>query len=93
MISSIARITRLNRQLPKRLPTAKSGSLTRAAALTPVTNSGMEVTAARSTSPIHILPKPVFSAIASPYRASFVPANRMLARQAANFNQTNDKDS
>ena len=88
MISNKAKIARLKRQLPKRSPKARSGSLTKATALTPVTSSGMEVIAARSSRPIHILPRPVFSAIASPYRASLVPANRMIARQAANFNQT-----
>jgi hypothetical protein len=66
MISSKAKMTRLKRQLPKRLPTAKSGSLTRAAALTPVTNSGMEVIAERRINPTHILPTPVLSGIASP---------------------------
>jgi hypothetical protein len=88
--SSKARIRRLNRQLPKRVPKARSGSLTRATALTPVASSGIEVTIAKSTRPIHSLPRPVFSAIASPYRASFVPANRMITRHRINFNQTKD---
>jgi len=48
----------------------------------------MEVMMARSTSPTHILPSPVFLAIASPYRASLVPAKKMIATQAVNFNQT-----
>ena len=87
-ISSKAKIARLNIQLPKRSPTARSGSLTKATELTPVTSSGTEVITARSTRPIHILPKPVFSAIASPYRASLVPANRMITRHRVNFNQT-----
>jgi hypothetical protein len=87
-ISKKPNMTRLNRQLPKRSPKARSGSLTKADALTAVTNSGIEVMTARSTRPIHILPKPVFSAIASPYRASLVPANRMIIKQAVNFNQT-----
>ena len=81
-------MVRLNIQLPSSVPIARSGSLTRVAELTPVINSGAEVTPARSTSPIHIRPSLVFSAIASPYRASFVPANRMMTRQARNFNQT-----
>ncbi|MBA7470491.1 hypothetical protein ES707_05778 [subsurface metagenome] len=87
-ISSKARIVRLNMQLPSRVPSARLGSPTKAAELTPVINSGAEVIAARSTRPIHIPPSPVFSAITSPYRASFVPANRMMTRQARNFNQT-----
>jgi len=65
-ISSTVRIARLKKQLPKRVPKAKSGSLTKAAELTPVTSSGMEVTAARKIRPIHIRPNPVFSPIASP---------------------------
>jgi hypothetical protein len=89
-ISSKARIARLNRQLPKRVPRAKSGSPTKATELTPVVNSGIEVMAARSTSPIHTPPKPVFLAIASPYRASLVPENRIMTRQRRNFNQTKD---
>ena len=92
-ISSKARIVRLNMQLPSRVPSARLGSLTsgsptRVTELTPVTSSGTEVMAARSTRPIHIPPSPVFSAITSPYRASFVPANRMMTRHARNFNQT-----
>jgi hypothetical protein len=88
-ISSKAKMTRLRQQLPKRVPTARSGSLTKAAALTPVASSGMEVMAARSISPIHIRLRLVFSAIASPYRASFVPANKIMARHRMNLNQTN----
>jgi hypothetical protein len=64
-ISSNARIDRLKQQLPKRVPRAKSGEATKAAELTLVTSSGIEVMAARSTKPIHIRPNPVFSAIAS----------------------------
>jgi hypothetical protein len=86
-------MARLREQLPKRVPKAKSGKPTTAAELTPVTNSGIEVIAARSTNPIHTRPKPVFSAIASPYRASFVPANRIIARHGANLNQTKAKQS
>jgi hypothetical protein len=88
-ISSKARMARLREQLPKRVPMAKSGSLTKAAELIPVTSSGMEVMAARSTRPIHIRPKPVFPAMASPYRASFVPANKIMARHRVNLSQTN----
>lgn len=87
-ISNRAMRVRLNRQLPKRVPMAKSGRPTRAAELTPVTSSGTEVMAASSTRPIHSPPTPVFSPIASPYRASLVPANRMMARQATYCNQT-----
>ncbi len=87
-ISSKAIIVRLNMQLPNRVPSARSGSPTRATELTPVTSSGMEVMAARSTRPIHILPSPVFSAMTSPYRASFVPANRIMTRLVRNFNQS-----
>ncbi len=87
-ISSKAKMVRLNMQLPSRVPKAKSGSPTRVAELTPAINSGVEVMAARSTSPIHILPSPVFSAMISPYRASFVPANRMMTRLVRNFNQS-----
>jgi hypothetical protein len=79
---------RLNRQLPKKVPKAKSGSPTKATELTPVASSGMDVINARNTRPTHIPPRPVFSAIASPYLASFVPANRIIARQMINFNQT-----
>jgi hypothetical protein len=85
-----AKIERLNRQLPNKVPRPKSGSPTKAAELIPVTSSGAEVMAARNIRPTHIPPKPVFSAIASPYRASFVPANKMMTRQARNFNQTKD---
>jgi len=86
--STTARIRRLKMQLPIRVPIARSGTLTRATALIPVVSSGMEVIKARSTKPIHSLPKPVLSAITSPYRASLVPANRMMARQTTNFTQT-----
>jgi len=89
-MSSKPIIIRLKRQLPKIVPKARSGSSTKAAALTLVANSGVEVMRARRTSPIHILPKPVFSPMASPYRASFVPANKMIARHRRNFNQTKD---
>ena len=88
-MSSKPIIIRLKRQLPKIVPKARSGSPTKAAALTLVTSSGMEVMRARRTRPIHILPKPVFSPMASPYRASFVPENKMMARHRTNFNQTN----
>ena len=87
-ISSKARIVRLNMQLPSRVPKARSGRPIRTAELTPVTSSGTDVMAAKSIRPIHIPPKPVFLAITSPYRASFVPASRMMTRQARNFNQT-----
>jgi len=67
-ISSNANIARLMAQLPKSVPKTKSGEATQgAAALTPVISSGIDVTAAISTSPIHIRPSPVFSARASPY--------------------------
>ena len=77
-------------QLPKIVPKARSGSLTKAVALTLVASSGMEVMSARRTRPIHILPNPVFSLIASPYRTSFVPENSIMARHRRNFNQTKD---
>jgi hypothetical protein len=70
------------------VPKARSGELTKATELTPVTISGMVVIAAMSTIPIHIRPIPVFSAMASPYRARLVPANRMMTRQERNLNQT-----
>ena len=89
-ISSKAMMARLRQQLPNRIPKAKSGEPTKATELTPVTSSGIEVMAARSTSPIHTRPSPVFSAIASPYRANFVPANKMMARHRTNLNQTID---
>jgi len=89
-ISNKARMRRLKRQLPKIVPKARSGTPTKAAELTPVTSSGAEVIAARSTRPIHIPPIPVFSAIISPYLASFVPATRIMTRQRRNFNQTKD---
>ncbi|MBA7572122.1 hypothetical protein ES708_13898 [subsurface metagenome] len=73
---------RLKRQLPRRVPIAKSGRPTKATELMPVTNSGTEVIAASRTRPIQSPLKPVFSAIASPYLASLVPAKRMMARQA-----------
>ena len=59
-------MVRLNMQLPKSVPKARSGNLTRAAELMPVTSSGAEVTAARKIIPIHIPPSRVFWAIASP---------------------------
>jgi len=89
-MSSKAMITRLKMQLPNSVPKPKSGSPMSAAELTPVTASGIEVIIARSTRPTHILPKPVFSAIASPYRASFVPENRMITTHRINLNQTTD---
>jgi hypothetical protein len=82
-----ARIERLKQQLPTSVPKAKSGEATKAAELTPVTSSGIVVMAARSTRPIHIRPKPVFSAIASPYRAKFVPENKMIATHRTNLSQ------
>jgi len=91
--SSKARMARLMAQLPKRVPTARSGERTRATELTPVTSSGMEVIAARSNSPIQIRPTPVFSPIASPYRTAFVPANRMMTRHRTNLSQTNAEQS
>jgi len=93
MISTKAKIARLKIQLPRRSPRARSGSLTKAAELTAETSSGTEVMAASSTRPIHIPPRPVFSAMASPYRANLVPAKKMIAKQAVNFNQTKGKDS
>jgi len=90
-ISSIARIKRLKQQLPRRVPKARSGEWTSATELTEVTSSGIVVTNAISTTPIHIRPNPVFSAITSPYRASFVPANKITARQMANSNQIKDR--
>jgi hypothetical protein len=84
--------SRPGRQLPKSMPRAKSGEATPgAAALIPVTSSGIEVTAARSTSPIHIRPRFVFSAMASPYRTSFVPAKAMTIRHRTNLTQTSTK--
>jgi hypothetical protein len=73
-------------QLPRRVPMPKSGSPTRETELTPVTISGMEVIRARRINPTHTLPKPVFSAIASAYRASFVPENKMITTQMINLN-------
>jgi len=87
-MSSKAIIERLKKQLPRRVPKAKSGSPTRAAELIPVTSSGIEVMAPRNIKPTQTLPRPVFSATASPYRASFVPENMIMATQERNFNQT-----
>jgi hypothetical protein len=87
----MAIIVRLKTQLPKKSPMAKSGTFTRAAALMPVTISGMEVTRANSSMPIQMQPSPVFSAMASPYFASLVPANRITIRQKINFSQTKSK--
>jgi len=75
-------------QLPSTLPTAKSGALTKVTALTEAASSGMEVIIAMAIRPIHILPKPVFLAMASPYRASLVPENRMITTQTLNLSQT-----
>lgn len=86
-ISSTAKIERLKQQLPRSVPKARSGEPTSATELTEVTSSGMVVIAATSTSPIHILPNFVFSAMASPYRASLVPANKTMPKQRTNWNQ------
>jgi hypothetical protein len=87
-ISSKAIIARLREQLPRMVPKAKSAEPTKPAELAPVTNSGIEVIAARSTNPIHTRPRPVFSAIASPYRANLIPANKIMARHRTNLTQT-----
>ena len=92
-MSSKAKMERLKQQLPRRVPKAKSGECTSTTELTEVTSSGMVVTNAISTTPIHIRPSPVFSAITSPYRASFVPANKITARQIANLNQIKARSS
>jgi hypothetical protein len=86
-ISSKARIARLKQQLPRRVPKAKSGEWTSTTELTEVTSSGIVVINAMRTTPIHMRPSPVFSAMTSPYRANFVPANKITARQMANWNQ------
>jgi len=90
-MSSKARMERLKQQLPRRVPKARSGEWTSATELTEVTSSGMVVINAIRSTPIHIRPRPVFSAITSPYRASFVPANRITAKQTANSNQIKNR--
>ena len=90
MISITAISIRLNIQLPRSVPTARSGILTKAAALILVISSGIDVIADSSKRPIHIRPKPLFSLMASPYRARLVPEKRIMAIHAENFNQTNE---
>jgi hypothetical protein len=84
----MAMVTRFNRFDPKRSPRVKSGFPIIATELIPVKSSGSEVIVARSTTPIQMRPSPVFSAIASPYLDSLVPATTMIARQTTNFIQT-----
>ena len=55
-------MSKLNRQLPKIPPTAKSGELNTSMALVPVANSGKDVTPAKRIVPTQVHPKPVFSA-------------------------------
>lgn len=55
------------------VPTAISGTSAYVTELIPVTSSGRDVTDAMRTTPIHVLPRPVFSAIISPYLESLVP--------------------
>ena len=63
----------LNTQLPSTSPTAISGTFAYVTDVIPVTNSGSEVTDAIRTTPIHALPRPVFSAMISPYFDRRVP--------------------
>ena len=59
-------IIRLKTQLPKTSPTAISGTPAIVTELAPVISSGREVTDAISTTPVHVRPMPVFSAMTSP---------------------------
>jgi hypothetical protein len=66
LASKTESMSKLNTQLPKISPAAKSGALTKTTELIPVINSGNEVTDAIKISPTHALPIPVRSAILSP---------------------------
>lgn len=73
------RMSRLNRQLPKMSPAAKSGRRKIAVALAPLTSSGRDVIEAIRMMPTQVPPSPDFSAITSPYRDSFTPVNTITA--------------
>src|SRR5688572_21300105 len=72
---------RLKRQLPSTAPAARFGSFNHATAETPAASSGKEVTPAIRIAPIHARPKPVFSAITSPYFESREPAQKINTAQ------------
>ena len=87
-MSRRARLKRLKALAPKRFPTVKSGAPTKVTALTPLKSSGNEVIMARRMSPIQTPPRPVFSAIISPYLATFLPEKKMIRMQKINLIQT-----
>ena len=64
--SSIARMSSLNMQLPRTSPAAMFGKLEIMTELIPVKSSGKEAAEAVRTTPIQVLPIPIFSAITSP---------------------------
>ena len=64
--SKMANMPRLNAQLPKISPTARSADCRNADELMPTINSGRDVTDAIRISPTHAFPMPVFSASRSP---------------------------
>ena len=66
---------------------AMSGAAAAVTALTPVASSGSDVTVASRMMPIQLPERPVLSAIMSPLRDSFGPANPTNARHRPNANQ------
>jgi len=66
----------------------KSGALTNTVLPIPVKIYGRLVVTATNTTPIHSPPKPVFSAMTSPYLATRLPLKKIIIVQIANFNQT-----
>jgi hypothetical protein len=64
------------------------GAFTHRTALAPVADSGKEVTAANTTKPIQVRPKPVFSARTSPYFDNRLPEKVITAVKRANWSQT-----
>ncbi len=52
--------------------------------LMPVISSGRDVTLAIRIRPIHALPRPVFSAITSPYFDNLIPENTIIAEHTIN---------
>ena len=76
-------MSKLNRLLPIKSPTARSAIPIRTALMSTV-NSGSDVAPARRTLPTNSRPKPVKSAIASAYRVRNVPATMMTAAAPKN---------
>jgi len=90
-LSRIASRNRFSMLLPKMVPSARSAPScppNMATALMPVIISGREVMMASSSRPTQTPPRPVFSAMMSPYCDSFVPKKRMRMMQMAKYSQT-----